>query len=102
MEFSFFYCTFASTKYKFMRRNRPEYSDGVMQKANDYIGHPREVDEGYEVARCRTAYAEGYATAMENAMKFIEDNIFDYPWYDSESDFSATDIANDLRKTLEG
>jgi hypothetical protein len=30
-----------------MRRNRPEYSDGVMQKANDYIGHPCEVDEGY-------------------------------------------------------
>jgi hypothetical protein len=85
-----------------MRRNRPEYSDGVMKKANDYIGHPREVDEGYEVARCRTAYAEGYVTAMENAIKFIEDNIFDYPWYDSESDFSATDIANDLRKTLEG
>ena len=56
-----------------MRRNRPEYSDGVMQKANDYIGHPREVDEGYEVAMCRTAYAEGYATAMENAMRFIEE-----------------------------
>lgn len=31
----------------------------IIDKANEYIGHPREVDEGYEVSMRRTAYAQG-------------------------------------------
>lgn len=41
---------------------------------------------------------------LDEACKWIEENIFDYPWYpDSEqnTDFSAEDIANDFRKAME-
>ena len=39
----------------------------ILDKANEYIGHPREVDEGYEVSMRRTAYAQGYKDAMDKA-----------------------------------
>lgn len=32
----------------------------VIDKANAYIGHPKEVDEGYEVSMRREAYIKGY------------------------------------------
>lgn len=32
----------------------------ILDKANEYIGHPREVDEGYEVSMRRTAFEEGF------------------------------------------
>ena len=32
----------------------------VIDKANAYIGHPKEVDEGYEVSMRRDAYVKGY------------------------------------------
>ena len=39
----------------------------VIDKANEYIGHPRESDEGYEVSMRRTAYAQGYKDAVDKA-----------------------------------
>ena len=39
----------------------------ILDKANEYIGHPREVDEGYEVSMRRTSYAQGYKDAMDKA-----------------------------------
>lgn len=56
-------------------KNRNEYPDYIMQKANDYIGHPPEVDEGYEVAMRRSAYAEGYITAIEDVISKCSSNI---------------------------
>ena len=37
----------------------------IIDKANKYIGHPREVDEGYEVSMRRTAYIQGYKDALK-------------------------------------
>ena len=37
----------------------------IIDKANEYIGHPREVDEGYEVSMRRDAYAQGYQDAID-------------------------------------
>ena len=42
---------------------------------------------------------------LDEACKWIEENIFDYPWWDLDSEpnsnFSAEDIANDFRKAME-
>ena len=38
----------------------------ILDKANEYIGHPREVDEGYEVSMRRTAYMAGYQDAVND------------------------------------
>ena len=43
----------------------------IIDKANKYIGHPREVDEGYEVSMRRNAYAQGYQDAIEKARQWI-------------------------------
>ena len=39
--------------------------------------------------------------SLDNVCKWIEDNIFDFPWYDSEGEFSSKDVANALRKYFE-
>ena len=38
----------------------------ILDKANEYIGHPREVDEGYEVSMRRAAYMAGYQDAVND------------------------------------
>ena len=43
----------------------------IIDKANKYIGHPREVDEGYEVSMRRTAYAQGYQDAIDKACEWL-------------------------------
>ena len=47
----------------------------ILDKANEYIGHPREVDEGYEVSMRRDAYAQGYQDAIEKACEWITEHI---------------------------
>jgi hypothetical protein len=39
--------------------------------------------------------------SLETVCKWIEDNIFDFPWYDSEGEFSSKDVADALRKYFE-
>ena len=38
---------------------------------------------------------------IDMACKWIENNIFDFPWYDSDGEFSSKDVADALRKYLE-
>ena len=57
------------------------------------------------------SYRDGYIHGMteklegmipiENACNWIENHIFDFPWYDNEhGDFSSKDVANALRKAM--
>ena len=39
--------------------------------------------------------------SLDKVCKWIEDNIFDFPWYDSEGEFSSKDVADALRKYFE-
>lgn len=39
--------------------------------------------------------------SLDDACKWIEDNIFDFPWYDSEGEFSSKDVADAFRKAME-
>ena len=38
---------------------------------------------------------------LNKARKWIEDNIFDFPWYDSEGEFSSKDVADAFCKAME-
>ena len=41
-------------------------------------------------------------TMIEKACEWVENHIFDFPWYDNEhGDFSSKDVANALRKAME-
>ena len=51
----------------------------IIDKATKYIGHPREVDEGYEVSMRRDAYAQGFQDAIEKACEWITEHI-DIPY----------------------
>lgn len=48
----------------------------IIDKANKYIGHPREVDEGYEVSMRRDAYAQGYQDAIEKACEWLKKRTY--------------------------
>lgn len=37
---------------------------------------------------------------LNKACSWIEDNIFDFPWYDSEGEFSSKDVADAFRKAM--
>lgn len=50
----------------------------IIDKANEYVGHPREVDEGYEVSMRRTAYAQGYKDATDKACDKLRELKSDY------------------------
>ena len=40
---------------------------------------------------------------LDDVCNWIENHIFDFPWYDNEQgDFSSKDVANALRKAMEG
>lgn len=40
-------------------------------------------------------------TMIEKACEWITEHIFDFPWYDSESELSSKDIAEEIRKAME-
>lgn len=41
-------------------------------------------------------------TMIERACEWLEDNIFDYPWWDDDApSFDDDDIVNDFRKAME-
>lgn len=72
----------------------------VIDKANAYIGHPKEVDEGYEVSMRRDAYVKGYQDAkrdiINKACKWIKKEVLD--------DYQGViwgNIVKDFRKAME-
>ena len=68
----------------------------ILDKANEYIGHPREVDEGYEVSMRRDAYAQGYQDAIEKAAEWL------YVYYPTlERSKSAEDAWDKFKKAME-
>ena len=72
----------------------------ILDKANEYIGHPREVDEGYEVSMRRDAYAQGYQDAIEKACEWITEHI-DIPYEGEFIDDIPVDYVEYLSKRLE-
>lgn len=38
---------------------------------------------------------------LNKACKWIVDNIFDFPWYDSDGEFSSKNVADAFRKAME-
>ena len=43
----------------------------IKDRANDFIGHPPEVDEGYETSMRRNAYIKGF----EDAVNFFKHHL---------------------------
>ena len=68
----------------------------IIDKANKYIGHPREVDEGYEVSMRRDAYAQGYQDAIDKACEYANSK------YDLDYCANVKDILNYLKSIMEG
>ena len=67
--------------------------------------------EGYsDIELVEKAFIEGAKWADEHlkeglvsideVCEWIEDNIFDFPWYDWDKTMSVKDITNELRKTM--
>lgn len=76
----------------------------ILDKANEYIGHPREVDEGYEVSMRRTAYAQGYQDAMDKACEVLENVTVTYNrrfFGKCEENAFDADFIKDFRKAME-
>ena len=67
----------------------------IIDKANEYIGHPREVDEGYEVSMRRDAYAQGYKDAIGKVYEYAEAR------YDLDYCGDVKDILNYLKSLVE-
>lgn len=68
----------------------------IIDKANEYIGHPREADEGYEVSMRRTAYAQGYQDMIDKACEWL------YVYYPTlERSNSAEDAWDKFKKAME-
>lgn len=58
--------------------------------------------KGDEVSTFVVAAQWADKTMIERICEWVENHIFDFPWYDNEqSDFSSKDIANALRKAME-
>lgn len=48
----------------------------IKDRANDFIGHPPEVDEGYETSMRRNAYIKGFEDAVDFFKQQIENETF--------------------------
>ena len=72
----------------------------IIDKANEYIGHPREVDEGYEVSMRRTAYAQGYQDAIEKACECLI-KLHNWPTQYEEYATLQEEFIKEFRKVME-
>lgn len=73
----------------------------IIDKANKYIGHPREVDEGYEVSMRRDAYAQGYQDAIDKACEWLTNNWREYVYQDGDGIVHFGHWESDFRKAME-
>ena len=73
----------------------------IIDKANKYIGHPREVDEGYEVSMRRGAYAQGYKDAIDKACEWLKNNWREYVYQDGDGIVHFGHWESDFRKAME-
>ena len=88
----------------------------ILDKANEFIGHPEEIDEGFEVSMRRDAYVQGYKDAIHDAYDWIKNSIdiqyegkmtdegpdvLDYINYAKSRLECATEVAETFRKYME-
>ena len=68
----------------------------MQDKFEEYLEDCAEVGE--KIKSIRKDERERF---LNKACKWIDDNIFDFPWYDSEGEFSSKDVADAFRKAME-
>ena len=79
----------------------------ILDKANEFIGHPEEIDEGFEVSMRRNAYVQGYKDAIDAACTWIIEHLGIY--YDGDNEVEAlkkrreyaTEIVEIFKKDME-
>lgn len=60
------------------------------------------LEEYEEEMKKSEATVEPSMVKLDDVCDWIENHIFDFPWYDNEQgDFSSKDVANALRKAME-
>ena len=77
----------------------------IIDKANEYIGHPQKMDESYTDTIARNAYADGYKDAIDKACEWLSDHSEDITCksvglYGCKAVMSE-DLINNLRKAME-
>lgn len=74
----------------------------IIDKANEYVGHPKKMDESYTTSVRRDAYAQGYQDAIDKAVEWIKEHI-DIPYEGEFIDDSpvASDYIEWCEKRLE-
>ena len=68
----------------------------MWDKFEEYLGDCAEVGE-----KIKSIREDERKSFLNKACKWIENNIFDFPWYDSEGEFSSKDVADAFRKAME-
>ena len=48
----------------------------IIDKANEFIGHPQKMDESYTTSVRREAYAQGYQDAIDKACEVLKKYLF--------------------------
>jgi hypothetical protein len=48
----------------------------IIDKANEYVGHPKKMDESYTTTVRREGYAQGYQDAMDKACEVLKKHLF--------------------------
>lgn len=46
----------------------------IIDKANEYVGHPKKMDESYTTSVRRDAYAQGYQDAVDKACEWLKEH----------------------------
>lgn len=74
-------------------KNKYPYIKGLPQT----VAHQEIFIEGAKLANEKTKKG-----VINKACKWLEDNLFNYPWYDNEApNFTVNDVINDFKKAME-
>ena len=69
-------------------------------KAEDIYNKEYSTGEYCHEQSFKWGFQEGYEYALNKVYKYIEEHIFDFPWYDSESELSSTDIVEEIHNVM--
>ena len=73
-----------------------------MKRKEEITKKALELDTTNDIATFVVAAQWADKTMIDKACEWVENHIFDFPWYDNEhGDFSSKDVANALRKAME-
>lgn len=76
-------------------------SINILHNANQYVGHPQDIDESNSITMQRQAFVDGAQWAIKETVKWLQHRMYEHHEYDEYDEVTQTFVTDNSANTVQ-